>query len=74
MKVEKQNLPIDTRKFMTKSEIAAWTSKSPNIAEMQARAEGGDRKAKLFIAACLKYGWHGITKNKALSDLWKSTQ
>ena len=57
---------------MTKSEIAARMSKTPNIAEMQARAESGDRKARLFIAACLKYGWHGLPKNKALSDLWKS--
>ena len=59
-------------KNMTKSEIAVWQSKTPNIAEVQARAESGDRKARLFIAACLKYGWHGLPKNKAISDLWKT--
>jgi hypothetical protein len=59
---------------MTKSEIAAWMSKPPNIAEMQARAISGDRKAQLFIAACHKYGWHGLPENKALSNLWKSMQ
>ena len=56
---------------MTKSEIAMWQGKTPNIAEVQARAENGDRKSQLLLAACYKYGWHKLSKDQALSNFWK---
>ena len=57
---------------MTKKEIAMWQDRTPNIAEVQTQAENGDRKAQSLLAACYKYGWHGLPKDETLANYWKA--